>query len=140
MIAMWEDIMWKAIEVLLPAILALLGAVLAYGVVYLKQRTEAIQNEQIRQIANDMLERAQMEVYSAVEYVAQTFVADLKAAREDGKLTEAEKAEALARAKAAFKARMGEAALRQLAALVGDLEEWLRTQIEAAVYELGKES
>lgn len=137
---MWEDILWKAIEVLLPAILALLGAVLAYGVVYLKQRTEAIQNEQIRQIANDMLERAQMEVYSAVEYVAQTFVADLKAAREDGKLTEAEKAEALARAKAAFKARMGEAALRQLAALVGDLEEWLRTQIEAAVYELGKES
>lgn len=137
---MWEDIMWKAIEVLLPAILALLGAVLAYAVVYLKQRTEAIQNEQIRRIANDMLERAQMEVYSAVEYVAQTFVADLKAAREDGKLTEAEKAEALARAKAAFKARMGEAGLRQLAALVGDLEEWLRTQIEAAVYELGKES
>lgn len=137
---MWEDILMSVVDVLLPAVLALLGALLAFGAAYLKQRTEAIKDERLRDVARGAIDRAQLEVYTAVEYVAQTYVSDLKAAREDGKLTEQEKAEALAKAKAAFKMRLGEAGLRQLAEIVGDLEEWLRTQIEAAVFELGKVS
>jgi len=137
---MWEDILMSVIDVLLPAVLGLVGAALYFGTVYLKQRAEAIKDEQLRQIAQDAIDRAKDEVYEAVVYVAQTYVDDLKAGHADGKLTPEEKAEALARAKAAFKARMGEAGLRQLAELVGDLEEWIRTQIESAVYSLGKAS
>ena len=137
---MWDEIILTIVDVLVPAVLALLGALLAYAVIYVKQRTEAIKNENVRKMVNDALDRARVDIYEAVAYVAQTYVDGLKAAREDGKLTPEEKAEAFARAKAAFKARMGEAGLRQLAEIVGDLEEWLRTQIEAAVYDLGKAS
>jgi len=134
---MWEDILLSIADVLLPAVLALLGALLAYGAAYLRSRTEAIKDERLRQAAIDVINRAAVEVHASVQYVAQTYVDDLKAAKEDGKLTDEEKAEALARAKAAFKTRMGQHALEQLAAVVGDLEEWIRTQIEASIHEGG---
>lgn len=134
---MWEDILLSVADVLLTAVLALLGALLAYGVAYVRSKTEAIKDEQLRQAANDVIDRAHVEVYSAVAYVAQTYVDDLKKAKEDGKLTNEEKAEALARAKQAFKTRMGQHGLEQLAAVVGDLEEWIRTQIEASIHEGG---
>lgn len=135
-----EEILLSIVDVLLPAIMALLGATLAYGAAYLRNRAMAIKDEQLRNAALDAIGRAQEEVYASVEYVAQTYVADMKAAKEDGKLTNEEKAEALSRAKQAFKTRMGQHALEQLAAVVGDLEEWLRTQIEATVLRLGNES
>ena len=129
---MWEDVLLSIVDVLLPAVLALLGALLAYGVAYVRTRTEAIKDERLRKAANDV-----KEVYASVQYVAQTYVDDLKAAKEDGKLTNEEKAEALSRAKQAFKTRMGQHALEQLAAVVGDIEEWIRTQIEASIHDSG---
>ena len=134
---MWEDVLLSIVDVLLPAVLALLGALLAYGVAYVRTRTEAIKDERLRKAANDVIDRAHQEVYASVQYVAQTYVDDLKAAKEDGKLTNEEKAEALSRAKQAFKTRMGQHALEQLAAVVGDIEEWIRTQIEASIHDSG---
>ena|SRR5690625_43277 len=135
-----EDVLLTLSDVLLPALLALFGAALAYGTAWLRNEAQAIKDERLRQTAIDAIDRAHAETYASVKHVAQTYVDDLKAAREDGKLTEAEKQEALERAVAMFKVRMGQHGLQQLAAIVGDLEEWIISQVEGAVYTLGKSS
>lgn len=85
--------------------------------------------------------RALNEVGDAVLDVAKTYVESIKQARADGKLTEAEKAEAKARALAVAKRNIGPEGLKRLAKILGfdtgALDKWLGTKVEAAVASLG---
>lgn len=86
--------------------------------------------------------RAWVEVRAAVAEVWQTYVSALKEGAADGKLTEAEKATAKAKALAIAKANIGKKGLARLARILGlegALDDWLGTQIEAAVDQSKKE-
>lgn len=131
-----SDISLKIIEVLLPAVLALIAAGLAYGTAYLRARAEAIRNEQAQAMVLRTLTRAHIEVRDAVQATAQEFVNDLKARRENAKLTEEDVRQARERAWTHFKAQMGQAALAELEAIVGDLTAWFAAEVEAAVANL----
>src|SRR5690606_2717156 len=128
-----SDITLKIIEVLLPAVLALIAAGLAYGTAYLRARAEAIRHEQAQKMVLGLLERAHREVYDAVRATSQTYVDELKKAREDGKITEEEARRAREIAWQHFKAQMGTVALAELEQIVGDLTEWFASELEAAV-------
>lgn len=90
-----------------------------------------IDNETVRKYVG----RAWTEVKSAVAEVYQTYVAELKAASADGKLTDEEKAEAKKKAIALAKSNIGKKGLARLVRILGidALDDWLGTQVEAAV-------
>lgn len=84
--------------------------------------------------AKEIVSRALTEVGHAVLAVTQTYVSAIKAASEDGVLTDQEKAEAKAKAIALVKQNIGKDGLLKLAKILGvDLDGWLGTKIEAAV-------
>lgn len=128
-----SDLTLKIIDVLLPALLALVAAGLAYGAAYLRARAEAIQHGRTQMMTMGILDRAHREVYDAVRATAQTYVDDLKRQREDGKLTKEEAQQARERAWQYFKTHMGAAALVELEAIVGDVVEWFTSEVEAAI-------
>jgi hypothetical protein len=81
-----------------------------------------------------ILATAAREVGAAVLATYQTFSQELKERSTDGKLTASEARDALALAKARFVESVGPGFLRVLdAAVGGQLERWLGTQMEAAV-------
>src|SRR5690606_24734791 len=94
---------------------------------------EAIRHEQAQKMVLGLLERAHREVYDAVRATGQTYVDELKKAREDGKITEEEARLARELAWQHFKAQMGAAALAELELIVGDVVEWFQSEVEAAV-------
>src|SRR5690554_5262064 len=128
-----SDLTLKIIEILLPAVLALIAAGLAYGTAYLRARAEAIRHDHLQRMATGLLERAHREVYDAVRATGQTYVDELKQAREDGKITEEEARLARELAWQHFKTQMGAVAMAELEAIVGDLTEWFRSEVEAAL-------
>lgn len=131
-----SELTFKIIDVLAPAVLALIGAALYLGASYLHKRAEAIESETLRSFVWETTERARSALYSAVRATAQTYVSDLKAAREDGKITEEEAAEARSRAKEHFLNVLGQEGLAALEAVVGNVQEWFESYLEAAVNDL----
>lgn len=79
--------------------------------------------------------RALDEVNDAVAEVYQTYVGALKKANEDGKLTDAEKAEAKRMAIDIAKSNIGSKGLARLARILGlgDVDDWLDTKVEATI-------
>jgi len=128
-----SDLTLKIIDILLPAVLALVGAALMLATSYLRARAEAIRHEQAQRMVMGLLQRAHQEVYDAVRATAQTYVDGLKKAREDGKITEEEARQARGIAWQHFKAQMGAVALAELEQIVSDLTEWFASELEAAV-------
>ena len=126
----------RAVEILLPAVIALAGAALTLGAVYLQRRAEAIKHERVRQLAQDTIWRAKDAVAVAVAATLQTFVAEAKARAEDGKLTPEEAQQARDIAWLRFKHIMGDKGLEILSAITGDVAAWFNSELEAAVHHL----
>ena len=85
--------------------------------------------------ASKIVVRALNEIGAAVAEVWQIYVAELKEANADGKLTGAEKAEAKAKAIKKAKALIGKEGLARLAHILGTdaLDGWLSNKIEAEI-------
>jgi hypothetical protein len=84
------------------------------------------------------INRFGFEIRAAVLAVAQGYVNDIKKAREDGKLTDEEKAEAKRRAIAMAKSYIGPKGLKILARVLGldNVTDWIADKIEAEVAQL----
>ena len=87
---------------------------------------------------HDIMQRALIEVDTAVSYVWQTYAKSLKAANEDGKLTAAEKETAKDLALAAAKSYIGTKGIKSLARILGldSVDSWLGGKIESSVVRL----
>ena len=84
--------------------------------------------------AHGVLERAWVEVKAAVLEVGQTYTGALKAAALDGKLTDAEKAEAKLLALNIAKLNIGSKGLKRLARILDlDVGKWIGSKTEVAV-------
>lgn len=90
--------------------------------------------------AKAILQAAYSEIVSAVREVAQTYVAELKLANADNRLTADEKDKAFSMALRAAKANIGTKGLKRLATILKaagiDIEGWLGSKIESAVHQL----
>ncbi len=94
---------------------------------------DLIKNAKLR----GLLSRAYAEIRDAVLEVNQTYVDALKKGREDGTLTDIEKAEAKDLAMDSFKSNFGRKGLKALGRVIGvSLDSWLSSKTEAAVAEL----
>jgi hypothetical protein len=129
----FSQVSWSVIEVLTPAIAALVAALVGLATKWLAAR---IGNEQAKRVLADLAD----EVDLVVREVEQTLVEKLKTARKDGKLTEAERADALKAALDTVKRNLGTrgVAMLQRATGLGEtaLEGYLRTRIEASIHGL----
>ena len=88
--------------------------------------------------AQKYIGRAWLEVQAAVAEVYQVYVAALKEANKDGKLTAAEKSEAKTKALATVKANIGAKGLERLMRVLGlsseaEVTGWLGNKVEAAI-------
>lgn len=109
-------------------VLSILGGLIARYVV------QRIQNS----FAQGVVSRAWSEIRDAVLEVAQTFVDDLKLARDDGKLTARERQLAKARAIETAKSNIGAKGLQRLARILGleNVDDWIGTKVESVVRDL----
>lgn len=121
-----EDIAYQAL-LAGDSVVAWIGAIVLAFVG--KVVASRIDNETTRKYVT----RALNEIGDAVAEVYQVYVADLKVANADGKLTGAEKAEAKAKAFKKVKALIGKEGLARLARILGTdaLDGWLSNKIEA---------
>lgn len=131
----WSDIVLRIIELLLPVLVALLVALIGYGISYLKMKTAEVNNKIVRDSLHAALEEAEVVAINAVRATNQVLVDELKANNEDGKLTKEEVLKALQTAKQYFLTTISADSLEILEASLGPVQEWLEQLIEAKVAE-----
>jgi len=121
----------QAINILQPLILLLGSWAVAEAARWIRSR---VRNE----YAQGALLRLNDAVATAARELAQTTVADLKAAAQDGKLTEEEVEELRAKAAANTRAYLGKKGVAELERVVGakEIEAFIQAKIEAAVHDL----
>lgn len=129
----WGDVGVRLIEILLPIIGTLITALIGLGVAYLNKHIQKIGNE----VARDSLEAAICELYrvasDAVKHTNQVYVDDIKKAREDGKLTEEERREAMQKAQMYFVRQIPDGVEDILEEFLGPIENWLEDYLEVHV-------
>jgi hypothetical protein len=128
---MWEDTIWKIGEALVPVIGGLVAWALAMAAKWLREKAN-------NETATTVIALVEDAVTYAVREAEQTLVEDLKAKREDGKLTDDEKRDALQSALTAAKRALGEKGLASLEKLLGaiDVDKFLISRIEGEVHDL----
>jgi hypothetical protein len=118
----------QIVDYAITALVPILGSLLTLGAYYLngwlKQR---IQHEKVRAL----IDRATETTGIAVAATEQTFVRELKKAREDGKLTSEEATEAAGVALHENKALLGPVFLAELESQLGEVDRWLLSLQEA---------
>lgn len=136
---MWDGIALQIVELLLPIVVALLVALIGYGVAYLRQKTAEINNKIARDSLDAALAEAEIVAINAVRATGQVLVDELKAKSEDGKLTKEEAKEALETANNYFLSAISKDSLNILTAALGPIEDWLSQLLEAKVAEVKME-
>lgn len=127
----WETLYWKSLESLLPVVLLLLSAALTYAVAWLRKKTEALKNADLRATLDHTVGQLKDALYTSVDAVSQQWIYDIKAARADGKLTPEEQKRAKEAAIAAFQNRLIESQKAVAERFIGDLALWAGDEIEA---------
>jgi hypothetical protein len=130
----------EILGMLLPVVVTIIGALGSLAVVYVKvliakgkKQLEVIQNEEDRKAAQKILEDAESCVETAVINTNQELVDNLKAAAEDGKLTQKEMEDAFAKTYCRAKSLMGSKLQEEVQELVPDFTKWLQSKIEVYV-------
>ena len=129
----WEDVGLKLALILLPVIGSLVAALIGVGIAYLKRQADRVGNETARATLQAALAEADRVAREAITATAQTYVNDLKASREDGKLSSEEARHAMEKAQSYFVARIPQDSLAVLEASLGPMQEWLEEYLEAQI-------
>lgn len=129
----WNETFDTIIQILMPLLITVIGAALAFAAAYLKARTDSIKNEDARKVVDNIIDRAHMYTFEAVRGTAQVYTDEIRKARADGKLTAEEAAEARRIAFEFFKTLMGQQGLKLLEETVGDVQAWFEKALEPAV-------
>lgn len=129
------DLAVRLIEILAPVIALLITALIALAVAYLQKLTQKVRNEVARNALDAALGEADRAAKGAVLATQQTLVDGLKAAREDGKLTENEAKLALKTAALKFARSISQSSWDVLEASLGPVDEWLEDMLEAKLAE-----
>jgi len=129
----WNKIFGDILEALIPILVALLTALVGYAIAFLKKKTDALKDERIKTLIDNALNEAESVADDAIAATQQKFVDDIKKAREDGKLTKEEAAQALEMAKQYFISHIRESSKSILQQLFTNFEQWLTDFIEAKI-------
>lgn len=120
-------------------ITAALIAGLAFATRYLIALANKIKHETINEQVVNLIVRVRSSVIDAVKYVNQTYVNEIKAASEDGKLTDEEKREAKNRAIQVALDRIKTIGQDELSLLTDNIMKYISDEIEVVIDDLKKE-
>lgn len=129
----WGDIGLQLAQLLLPVIAALVAALIGVGIAYLRRQAEQIGNQVARDALQAALRESDRAAQEAIIATAQTFVNDLKASREDGKLTQEEARQAMEKATRYFLTRIPQDSLAVLEAAFGPVQDWMEGYLESQI-------
>ena len=132
----WNDIVLQLVQYMIPALGALLIALLGWLVAYISKQTEKVNNEIARRILDGAIDEAHNVARDAVLATQQKLVDDLKAKAEDGKLTKEEAREALTEAKIYFINHISDSSRQVLVEALGPMKDWLDDFLEAKLGEI----
>jgi len=123
----WNELLQTLLYTVITTILPIITA---YIISFLKakrdEKLQDINNEYIRNTLKDAMDI----ILDTVDTISQTFVDDLK---KDGKFDKDKQKEALEKAINQAKKLMSEEAISLIIEKYNDLDEWIRTQIEAYI-------
>ena len=129
----WNDVVNDLLPIVWPVLLLVVGR---YLLPKLKQLLEEKIAGERHNYAEAVAIRATDAVYTAAAEIGQTYVDALKEGKADGKLDDAEKAEAKRRATARAKELIGPEGIRILAEVLGGesgVASFISSKVEAAV-------
>lgn len=132
----WNDIVLQLVQYMIPALGALLIALLGWLVTYVSSQTQKVKNEVARRILDSAVNEAHDVARDAVLATQQKLVDDFKAKAADGKLTKDEAREALTEAKLYFINHISAESKQVLVEALGPLKDWLDDFLEAKLGEL----
>jgi hypothetical protein len=127
----WKETLLSLAYAILPILGAFLVQLIRYGITYLKNKTESVENEQALLLLLSALDEAETVAVNTVNAIQQQLVDDLKEAHEDGKLTEEEIEMIKERAYATFVSQLSQGSKQILVSSVDNFAEWAKTLIEA---------
>lgn len=123
----WNELLQTLLYTVITTILPIITA---YIISFLKakrdEKLQDINNEYIRNTLKDAMDI----ILDTVDTISQTFVDDLK---KDGKFDKDKQKEALEKAINQAKKLMSEEVISLIIEKYNDLDEWIRTQIEAYI-------
>ncbi len=129
----WNDVVYDLLPIVWPVLLLVIGG-------YLVPKVKELLEEKIAGEKHNYAEavaiRATDAVYTAAAEIGQTYVDAIKEGKADGKLDDAEKAEAKKRATTRAKLLIGPEGLKVLAEVLGwpgGVESFISSKLEAAV-------
>lgn len=129
----WNELLQTLLYTVITTILPIITA---YIISFLKakrdEKLQDINNEYIRNTLKDAMDI----ILDTVDTISQTFVDDLK---KDGKFDKDKQKEALEKAINQAKKLMSEEVISLIIEKYNDLDEWIRTQIEAYIKKSKKE-
>lgn len=131
----WSNVALQLTQALIPIIALALTALLSLAADYLRQKAVGVRQEVARQSLWAAISEAERVGVDAIAATQQVFVADVKAAAEDGKLTAEEARGAMAHAMEYFCGHIAPGTLEILEAAYGPVDEWLRGYLEARLAE-----
>lgn len=129
----WNDVVYDLLPIVWPVLLIVVGG---YLVPKLKELLEEKIAGEKHNYAEAVAIRATDAIYTATAEIGQTYVDAIKEGKADGKLDDAEKAEAKKRAAARAKQLIGPEGIRVLSEVLGGeyaAETFISSKIEAAI-------
>ena len=128
----WNDVVYDLLLIVWPVLLLVVGG-------YLVPKVKELLEEKIAGEKHNYAEavaiRATDAIYTVVTEIGQTYVDAIKEGKADGKLDDADKAEAKKRAATRAKQLIGPEGIKVLAEVLGadGVESFISSKIEAAV-------
>ncbi len=125
----------QVVEIVAPVVATLLVVLLGYAIAFIRKQTAKLGNDLARDAILAALVEAEKVATDAINATNQKFVADIKAANADGKLTKEEAQQAMGMAVDYFIQNMTTRGLSVLEAAIGPVEAWLKDFLEAKIAE-----
>lgn len=124
----WGLIATEFLIALMPVLVLAVTALIGLAAAYVRERWQTAKKSRT-------VDELEAMAKGTVVALQQQIVDDLKAANEDGKLTEAEKAEIQRRAMLLLQRQITEGQRKVLAGLTADISTWLEQRLEGALAE-----
>lgn len=125
-----NDVQQFLVELLYAVLVVSIPILAKYIVAYLDSKKSEIEADQKDINFNNTISKALEIVSTVVKYVSQTYVDDLKA---QGKFDVDAQAEALNKAMKIIQSQLDEETKNLIITAYGDLQQWLRVQIESTI-------
>lgn len=135
---MWEDVFGQMLSVVAPIVLSLVGALMLYGISYVRKKVVDLDQAIIRDNLEAALRQADLVARDAIRATNQVFVDDIK--DREGKLSPDQIQEAMQKSVSYFTDHMFQHSKDILQWGFGPIEEWITGYIEARIPEVKQEN